>query len=520
MANEITDQKSIENTLIEFHRYFTNLWSDSKPLAKLFRTEKRGYLYDTGTNRIYACRDLEFNLLHNLMTRDVGNALDKMRSLYQQDEFLQALNGIQNVIETKNILKTKAPTQFGLSSHYKNLEEMIQNSLGMVQLEITERCNLRCAYCIYNSHFTQKRNHGIHDMSLDTACRAIDHLARSSRHKENIAVTFYGGEPLLRFPFIQSCVQYAHKVLTRKFLHFSLTTNATLLTPKMAKYFAQEKFGVHVSLDGPEDINDDYRRNARGDGSFQRTISGLKMLYDAYDDQKHNITLSMVYTPPFSDERVSRVAQLWDEFSWLPWDMGLSISYAHGFHPYSKESQYHTKLDFSLFQWARKKFIEGYKAGIKAHPIALSFIEKGLAQLFQRQITTAPRNKYHLNGCCLPGVRKLYVSVEGTLSLCERMGMAPEIGNILTGIDTKYVYDIYVKEFDRESLPFCSECWALQLCNICYAHAYSNGKLDMRMKNKNCMACQQMTLEFLKLYCSLLEINESGLDYLLDFHIH
>jgi len=351
-------------------------------------------------------------------------------------------------------------------------------------------------------------------MSLDTACRAIDHLAQSSRYKDDVGIAFYGGEPLIRFPFIQSCVQYARKMLRKKHLKFSVTANSTLLTPDIAKYFVQEDFGVHVSLDGPENIHDQYRKDVHGIGSFQRTISGLKMLYDAYGDQKHNITLSMVYTPPFSEEKVSRVAELWDEFSWLPRDMSLSITYAQGLFPLLKDMQNQNKIDFSLFNWARNRYVEAFQNGISAHPIAYNLIEKELANLYQRQTMTAPRGKYHLNGCCLPAVRKLFVSVNGTYLLCERMGVAPKIGNVFTGIDVECVNKIYVKEYEKESLPFCSECWALQICKICYVHAFNNGQIDLRRKNEYCLGQRQMTLEYLRLYCSLLEINESGLEHL------
>jgi uncharacterized protein len=356
-------------------------------------------------------------------------------------------------------------------------------------------------------------------MDVDIAYRAIEYLARCSRYNEEVAVAFYGGEPLMRFPLIQSCVQHARHAITGKNLWFSITTNATLLTPEMAEYFAREGFGVHVSIDGPEDIHDQYRKDTKSIGSFRKTISGLKMLLDAYGDRNQKITLSMVYSPPYSKEKVSRMAELWNEFSFLPIDMPLSISYAQGFLPHIEDIQSRNGIDFSLFEWAKDKFIEGYKKGTRPHPIALNFIEKRLAPLVKRQIFAMPLNKYHLNGCCIPGVRKLFVSVDGTLFVCERVGRAPNIGNILEGVNTQRVYNIYVKEYEKESLPYCSECWALQLCSICYLHTFYQDKIDLEMKQENCLGEFLMTLEFLKLYCSLLEINNSGLDYLLNWQI-
>jgi uncharacterized protein len=501
--------------LSESYQYFSNLWTESKPLAILFQTESKGYIYDTGTNRILACSDHEYSLLQNLMAMDIREGLRKTQASWPMDEFLRALNGVTAAIEGKNILKTKKATQFGLSAHYGDLEGFITGHLHMIILELTERCNLRCGYCIYGPQFTQKRNHGTKDMSPETAFRAIDLLGRNSRYKKDIGLTFYGGEPLLRFPFLQACVDHARHTLSEKELSFSMTTNATLLTPQMAEFLANEGFGVHVSLDGPEDIHDRHRKDANGTGSFKRTTSGLRILFDAYRDQKQKISLSMVYSPPFSEEKISQIARLWDECPWIPKDIAISFSYAQGTLP-SKENLEHRQWDYSLIEWVTKSFVETYKNCVKAHPIASQFIERKLTGLVQRPILTAPDGKYHLNGCCIPAERKLFVSVDGTLFLCERIGIAPEIGTVHTGVDIERVRGIYVKEYEEKSLPKCSECWALRLCDICYVQAYYDGRFDIDLKSGYCWAQRQIALACLKLYCSLLEINEFGLDYLKD----
>lgn len=101
------DQNLFPEKKEEFRRYFKDLWLDSKPLMKLFRTESRGYLYDTGTNRILACTDPEFELLNNLVTMDIGEGIKKTQESYPTEEFLQAFDSIQGSVERKNILKTK-----------------------------------------------------------------------------------------------------------------------------------------------------------------------------------------------------------------------------------------------------------------------------------------------------------------------------------------------------------------------------------------------------------------------------
>lgn len=509
-------ERNILQTKEEYCNYFSHLWADSKPILKMFRTESRGYVYDTGTNRIFSCSDLEFALLNNLMKMDVVDALELAASLCPPHEFLGILDGIRTAVEEKDILKTKKAIGFE-GAHFDNLSESIQNTLGMIQLEVTERCNLRCVYCIYNPHYKEKRNHGSRDMSLTTAYKAIDHLGRSSSSRGKVAVTFYGGEPLLCFPLIRSCVQYSRSVITKKDLGFSITTNATLMTPSIAKYFTEEGFSVHVSIDGPPDIHDEYRKDINGVGSFQRTISGLKMLYDAYGDKNEKITLSMVYAPPYTSERIDRVAELWSEYSWLSGRNGVTVTYPVGFYPPVMNAQNTNEPDFSLHEWARKKFIEDYQKGNKLHPIAAAIVEREMAKFVKRRIHSKSREKYCLNGCCVPSARKQFVSVDGTLIMCERIGIAPAIGNVDMGVDVERVNNIYVKEYAKESLLFCSKCWALQLCPVCYLHAFSKGRIDMQMKKNSCWVILENLAGLLTLYCHLMEINKTGLDYLAEW---
>jgi len=391
----------------------------------------------------------------------------------------------------------------------------------MIQLEVTEKCNLRCRYCVYDPKEKGKRNHRNRDMSLDIAFKAIDLLERNSKYKDEVAVTFYGGESLLRFPFIKSCIEYSKRKLKgKKRIGFSITTNGTLITKKMADYFAGEGVSLNVSIDGPKDIHDSHRKDILGKGSFEKAIAGLKLLLNSYGKNSEKISLSMVYTPSFSTKRIQRVLDLWNEYKWIPLQIPVNITYPLS-SPEGEKSFYKQKIDIdsSLWDFMRNKFVKDYKNKEKSFPMASHIIERDLASLFKRPIYSKPKNKYHLNGCCIPGSRKLFVEVNGTLRLCERIWDAPALGDVIKGIDIDLVRKIYVNEYAEKSLPMCAECWALNHCKICYIHAFKNGRFDSYMKEMNCRMTRIGIEENLKLYCQLLEIDENGLDYLSDYEI-
>ena len=117
-----------------------------------------------------------------------------------------------------------------------------------VTLEVTEKCNLRCKYCIYHPSHPEYRAFGHENMKWDVAKKAIDFLKEHSQNAENRHIGFYGGEPLLNFELIERAVEYAKKLFGED-MSFAITTNATLVNDKIAEYFAKNNFNIiHIFM--------------------------------------------------------------------------------------------------------------------------------------------------------------------------------------------------------------------------------------------------------------------------------
>jgi uncharacterized protein len=58
-------------------------------------------------------------------------------------------------------------------------------------------------------------------------------------------------------------------------------TNATLLDEPWVRFFAEENFRLGISMDGPEDLHNQFRRTQDGKGTFQKALAGydLALLY-------------------------------------------------------------------------------------------------------------------------------------------------------------------------------------------------------------------------------------------------
>ena len=186
-----------------------------------FSTKRKAYFYDTGTSKIVELETKE---------KEIFDALfDSETSLEQTKEMIARLgkqNQILDTINSEHLLGNPILKQFvQLEDYYK------EENMGIKQLiiELTERCNLRCKYCIYNEYYEGNRNFNNNDISFDTAKKAMDYVYKH-RHSERLAITFYGGEPLLNFKVMRQCIDYALENFTDCNLSFSFTTNLTLMT--------------------------------------------------------------------------------------------------------------------------------------------------------------------------------------------------------------------------------------------------------------------------------------------------
>lgn len=373
---------------------------------------------------------------------------------------------------------------------------------------------MRCRYCIYNEHNEGYRNFSPKAMTWEVAKRAVEYARDNSGDK--VAVSFYGGEPLVQFELMKKTIDYSRQIIKGKELTFSFSTNLTLVTPEIAAYVAGvEGMSVLASIDGPEKIHDAYRVMSGGKGSFGKAIQGLKYLVEAFGERaKESIVINTVVCPPFSAKKLDAIKEFFEGLNWLPKEMvkkcdyveygsvreeDISMEYAGDGEFIGEELDGFT-LD-AIEGWALTRDLEeqdpkSYVAGI---------VTDKLVRIHNRRQTQEPCKDLRRNGCCIPGNRRVYVKADGKFLLCEKTGDAPDIGNVFEGADLEKIKKYYIEEYDEKSITRCNECWARNLCGLCYAACYEAEGIDMERKEKVCGAHRYATKGELISYYSILE---------------
>lgn len=139
-------------------------------------------------------------------------------------------------------------------------------------------CNLRCKYCYYlekSQLYQQDKNHVITDALLEKFIK--DYI--ESQISPEVLFTWHGGETLMRpIAFYEKALELQKFYGRGRHIENCIQTNGTLITEEWCKFFKKNAFLVGVSIDGPQEFHDEYRKTAGGGPSFQKVMKGIRLL--------------------------------------------------------------------------------------------------------------------------------------------------------------------------------------------------------------------------------------------------
>jgi uncharacterized protein len=162
--------------------------------------------------------------------------------------------------------------------------------IHIVAKPIGPKCNLECEYCFYLEKqilFPKGENYVMSDKVLEAYITKYITLQPTPV----AGFVWQGGEPtLLGLDFYMKVVELQRSYIHEKEITNSLQTNGTLLDDEWCEFLKENNFLVGLSLDGPKEIHDRYRKDAGGRGSFDKTMRGLKLL------QKHGVEYNVMAT--------------------------------------------------------------------------------------------------------------------------------------------------------------------------------------------------------------------------------
>ena len=147
-------------------------------------------------------------------------------------------------------------------------------------------CNLRCDHCFYLGKFKlypPRESFRMSDATLEHFIQ--QYIGAVPEGAGAVQFAWQGGEPtLIGLDFFRRAIalqqQYARSGVR---VENVLQTNGSKLNDEWGSFSCDERFLVGISIDGPPELHDRYRRDGRGVGSIERALRGLEVL------QKHEV---------------------------------------------------------------------------------------------------------------------------------------------------------------------------------------------------------------------------------------
>lgn len=334
--------------------------------------------------------------------------------------------------------------------------------LSTMVLNVTNQCNLSCSYCYeYGEDKIVDTENGMKSkfMTEETAQQSVEFMLKESGSNKTAHLTFFGGETLLNFPVLKSTISYARRRAAEvgKEIDFSLTTNATLLRPEIIEFLAENRVGVTVSIDGPKEMQDEFRIFHSGKGSYDVVEPKIRELLAHHRSRPIGARVTLT-SQTMDVKRIFR--HLRDEIGF--WEVGFAPVTTSPNRSYSIEED---GLDEMLGQFRElaQEFLE-YSVENRHHGFSnvrdtLEEIHKGFSKAYP----------------CGAGMGLLGVSTDGDVALCHRFAGSDshKLGTVHEGLDQQAQIDFLEKNHIADKTD-CSKCWARPLCSGgCYHEAYT-----------------------------------------------
>jgi len=344
-------------------------------------------------------------------------------------------------------------------------------------------------------------------MSTKTAERVIDFFIKRTKDNKRIAISFFGGEPLLSFELIKHCVSYIEAEYYGNKIDYSITTNGTLLDDNSIKFFAEKGFQILISLDGPKEIHDKRRRFANGKGSFSttmRNVAKVKQLYPEYyfTNVRFNAIVDTEKLFCCVDEFISQEELLDVKKFMLNYP---TANYTE--HTADVREGYFIEREYEYFKFLLSKLGE-LPLNKVSHLLAARFFDV-YRRCFQKIVIEQDRipSKFHHSGPCIPGVNRLFVDTNGKFFPCERVSELSEtvvLGDVENGISLEKVSKILNVETITHQR--CKRCWAYRQCSVCVANIDDMSHVSDAESKKRCPSVCNSIETMFKDYCVLKEL--------------
>ena len=386
--------------------------------------------------------------LHSLQKLDKPYTLQEIAAILHTELSCDNSDGIAHLLAEHGLLLQTQTT----------VNSTLQFDTLAAWIHLTDRCNLRCAYC-YLPHNSE-------DMTSEIGYKIINSIfdVAHKRSLNRVKLKYAGGEPLLNFPLLENLHQYA-RVRAREAninLDGIVLSNGTLLTPQIVYNLRNLDLKLMISLDGLGNYHDVQRSYAGGHGSFADVARSVEMAI------KHGLHPTISIT--VSNLSASGLADI------VAWVLERQLPFSLNFYRENDFSKMPNELQFN-----DQQIISGMLSAFQVIETNLP-PQRVLGGITDRANLTSA----HTHSCGV-GQNYLVFTPSGQLTQCH-MSMHQPIGNIKIDPLTQIIHNkIGIQNLPASEKEGCQDCkWQHWCAGGCPVTTYrATGRYDVQSPNCN-----------------------------------
>ena len=406
---------------------------------------------DTASGSVHLVDDVAYDIIEMYKSRTPDEICAAVCAKYPEVTREDVLECLDDIAALEAAHKLFTPDDYEeLAGEYKERSKVIK----ALCLHVAHTCNLNCSYCFAS----QGKYHGERAlMSFEVGRRALDFLVENSGTRRNLEVDFFGGEPLMNWQVVKDLVAYARSIEkdAGKNFRFTLTTNGVLLDDEVTEFCNREMHNVVLSLDGRKEVNDRFRVDVAGNGSYERIVPNFQRFVAARGDKSYYMRGTYThYNPDFTNDLFHMADLGFTELSMEPvvCAPGDPCALTEEDFPVLCE-QYELLAKDMLRRWREGKPITFYH--------------------YMIDLKHGPCIYKRVSGCG-SGTEYMAVTPWGELFPCHQFVGDPKysLGNIWDGVTNTAAQDEF-RHCNAYSRPGCKDCWARLYCSGgCAANSY------------------------------------------------
>jgi radical SAM additional 4Fe4S-binding domain len=436
----------------------------TRPDIHLFQYNDKKFMFDINTCETFEITPITYQVLQDYGLKKEEDIIKEMASDYQAEAVIDVFKEISIMIEKGYLSPYRVDCFEGvLPSHIE-----YSHPLEMVLL-VSQQCNLNCKYC-----FAGKGEYGQRSMmKVETAIRAVDYLLeRSEEMKKRMLINFFGGEPFLNFSVVQKTAEYISEINRKKGtrIHMGITTNGTILNNEILDCLKKHNITVVVSIDGPREIHDKWRKFHNGKGTYDTVVKNVRRMNEYIPKGVVARATISKASPPLT-EISKHIKDL--GFVDLQYEIVNSL-------PSCNSSDSNAYKDITISGYELENFYDTTNKTIETiikgtNSVELTSIDKDI--VLKNMFFTDGRGKGQYN--CSAIISEIAVGTEGDIYPCQRFvnKSAFKLGDVWKGLDGER-FTNFINDFNNNRLS-CKKCWGRNICGRgCFHEAVKDGSFD------------------------------------------